>query len=268
MTDSTPVLEHAVSPDGTPIGYRRSGRGPALLLVHGTTADASRWETVRPLLDPHVTVHAMDRRGRGASGDAPGYSLAAEAADVATVVDAIAAATGRPVDVLAHSYGALCALEATASTTAVRRLVLYDPPIGSVTPPGFADRVDALVEQGRPEDAVRTVFALIGMSPEQVGLAESQPSWTGRVAAAHTIGRETREEEAYRFDPLRFATFTVPTLLLAGDDSPPDLLASTATLAAALPGAQVVRMAGQGHVAMLTAPELFVARVLAFLQDP
>jgi pimeloyl-ACP methyl ester carboxylesterase len=37
-----------------------------------------------------VTVHALDRRGRGASGDGTDYSLAREHEDVAAVVDAVA----------------------------------------------------------------------------------------------------------------------------------------------------------------------------------
>lgn len=58
----------------------------------------------------------------------------------------------------------------------------------------------------------------------------------------------------------------MPTLLLAGSQSPPAETASIAALAAALPGARVVTMAGQGHVAMLTGPEVLAAEVHAFLQ--
>ena len=34
--------ETVTSRDGTPIAYRRSGHGPPLVLVHGTSADHSR----------------------------------------------------------------------------------------------------------------------------------------------------------------------------------------------------------------------------------
>ena len=189
MSEHDPVPDKTISRDGTPIGFWRSGQGPALVLVHGTTADHTRWETVLPLLEPHVTVYAMDRRGRGASGDGSVYTLEAEAADVAAVVDAVAESTGGPADVLGHSYGALCTLEATALTAGMRRLVLYEPPLGAVTPPGFADRVDDLVARGRPDEAVTTLLQFIGMSAEQLTLAKSLPSWRGRVAAAYTIGR-------------------------------------------------------------------------------
>lgn len=95
----------------------------------------------------------------------------------------------------------------------------------------------------------------------------SLPSWPNRVAAAHTVARETRVENGYRFDPARFAAMQVPTLLLVGTDTPPELGAEpTGALAAALPDARVFSMAGQGHVAMLTDPELFTAEVLRFLR--
>lgn len=58
------------SRDGTPIAVWRRGSGPALLLVHGTVADHSTtWRRVVPILERRFTVHAMDRRGRGESGD-------------------------------------------------------------------------------------------------------------------------------------------------------------------------------------------------------
>jgi hypothetical protein len=63
MDVQAPTQLTATSRDGTRIAYWRTGDGPALILVHGTTADHSRWETVLPLLEPHVTVYAMDRRG-------------------------------------------------------------------------------------------------------------------------------------------------------------------------------------------------------------
>lgn len=268
MPEHTTVLEKAVSRDGTSIGYWRTGEGPALVLVHGTTGDASRWEMALPLLAPHATVHAMDRRGRGASGDRAGYALLDEAADVAAVVDAVADSTGGPVDLLGHSYGATCALEATLLTAAICRLVLYESGIGAVaTPPGYTDGLAELLAQDRHEEVVIAILRdFAGMGEEQIRLAMAQPSWPNRVAAAHTVVRELRAHDAYRFEPGRFAALSVPTLLLAGADSPTDETASTAALAAALPGARVVTMAGQGHVAMLTGPDLFSSEVLRFLR--
>src|SRR5918997_6374680 len=113
------------SKDGTQIAYRRSGEGPPLVLVHGTAANHSRWSPVLPALEKRFTVYAMDRRGRGGSGDADGYAVHREFEDVTAVIDSI----GEPVNLLGHSYGALLALEAALLTRNIRKLVLYDPGI-------------------------------------------------------------------------------------------------------------------------------------------
>lgn len=98
-----------VSRDGTELACWASGDGPPLVLVHGTTAEATRWQPLLPYLEPHVTVYAMDRRGRGASGDGAEYDVVREYDDVAAVVDAVARARGCAVDLLGHSFGGVCA---------------------------------------------------------------------------------------------------------------------------------------------------------------
>ena len=123
--------------DGTEIAYWTSGGGPPIVLVHGAPADHNRWLPLLPYLQQHVTVHALDRRGRGASGDAPGYRLEREYQDVAAVVDAVAAASGEVVDVYGHSHGGIVAFGAATLTANIRKLVLYEGwpvPDPSITP--------------------------------------------------------------------------------------------------------------------------------------
>ncbi len=262
QTRAEAVRRSTKSRDGTPIAWWTSGAGPDLLLVHGTTADHTRWESMTPLLESYVTVHSMDRRGRGGSGDAPSYSLEVEADDVAAVVDAV----GGPVDVFGHSQGALCTLEASLRTSGIRRMVLYEPPIGVAAPPELRRRVAELVARGRRDEAVTAFLREVaGMTEDQLARARSLPSWAARVAAAHTVVREQEVSAAYRFDPIRFARCAVPTLLLDGTESPPDLRAATARVAAALPDARIAPLEGHGHVAMLSDPELVVRETLAFL---
>src|SRR3712207_2617173 len=100
--------ETVTSVDGTPIAYWSSGEGSPLVLVHGTAADHARWRPVLPAFEERFTVYAIDRRGRGGSGDSDDYAIEREFGDVAAVVDSL----GEPVTLLGHSYGALCALEA------------------------------------------------------------------------------------------------------------------------------------------------------------
>ena len=111
-----------------------------------------------------MAVHAVDRRGRGASGDGPDYSLAMEYADVAAVVDTAAAAAGSPVDLLGHSYGGNVAFGAATLTTNIRKLVLYEgwpvPDIAHRTvSPKTMDHLESLLAQGQPEQMLETFTA-------------------------------------------------------------------------------------------------------------
>lgn len=96
------------------------------MLVYGTTADHTRWRPLLPYLEPHATVYAMDRRGRGANGGGPDCDVAREYEDVAAVIDAAAEACGSAVDVLGHSFGGVCAFGAAALTSNLRTLVVYE----------------------------------------------------------------------------------------------------------------------------------------------
>ena len=255
------------SNDGTKIACERSGTGPALVLVHGTTADHTRWAPVLPALRERFTVYACDRRGRGASGDAPGYAMEREYEDIVAVVDGI----GGPVDLVGHSYGALCALEASARAKNLRRLVLYEPPIPAgmpITPPGVIDRLQTLLDAGDHEGVVTTFMLEVPrVPPEQLDKMRSLPAWSARVQAAATIPRELRAHEQYTFDPARVRDVQVPVLLLLGGDSPPFFRAALDSIAAAIPSAKLVVLPGQQHVAIDTAPDLFTREVVEFLSE-
>ena len=259
--------ETVTSLDGTLIAYWRSGEGPPLVLVHGTTADHSRWAPVLPALEEHFTVCALDRRGRGGSGDSDEYAIEREFEDIAAVVDSL----GESANLLGHSGGALYALEAALLTRKnVRKLVLYEPPIDvsgeGISPPGVVDRLEALLEAGDREEVVATMLREVaGVPPEGVEYMRSLAVWEARVGAAHTIPRELRTGEAYRFDPERFRDLEVPTLLLLGGDSPATFEEAEKAVAEALPNSRIVVMPGQGHVAMDTGTELFTTEVLRFL---
>ena len=254
-----------ISKDGTPIACQQSGAGPALVLVHGTTADHSRWAPVRPALDAHFTVYACDRRGSGASGDGPAYAIEREIEDIVAVVDGI----GGPVDLLGHSYGAICSLEAAASAKKLRRLVLYEPPIPMgkpLTPPGVIDRLQALLDAGDRDGVVATFMSEVPrLPPAQLEKLRAQPAWQARVRAASVIPRELRANDAYELSPARVRGIQAPVLLLLGGASPPFFRSALERVQAAVPRSELVVLPGQQHVAMDTAPELFAREVIAFL---
>jgi pimeloyl-ACP methyl ester carboxylesterase len=268
-----PTMTRVVSRDGTQIAYWTSGDGPPLVVVHGTPADHTRWRPLLPYLEPHATVHAMDRRGRGASTDAPEYDLAREYEDVAAVVDAVAAASGAPVDLYGHSHGGIVAFGAAMLTSNIGKLVLYEGwpvlnPEVYALPPGLEDRMNALLAQGDRDAVVETIFGeLLLMSDEDMNAFKAAPSWPGRVAAAHTITREVDAETGARLDPELAGRITVPVLLLTGENSSDPSKADIEAVAAALPDARIVVIEGQEHVADVLVPEVFAEHVLAFLRD-
>lgn len=50
------IMDTVISKDGTPIAYQRSGRGSALILIHGTTSDHSTtWKFILASLEEHFT---------------------------------------------------------------------------------------------------------------------------------------------------------------------------------------------------------------------
>jgi pimeloyl-ACP methyl ester carboxylesterase len=269
-TNAAPPKETTMSTvksnDGTAIAYAKSGSGPALVLVHGTTADHARWAPILPSLEKKFTVYAIDRRGRGASGDAATYAIEREFEDVAAVVDSI----GGPVRLLGHSYGAVCSLEASLRTKNLAKLVLYEPPIPSgvaIYPPGSIENLQSLLASGDRDAVVTTFFRGIVKMPEsEVTMMKSLPNWPARVAAAHTIPRELLADETYRFDAARFASMKTPTLLLLGGDSPAFFKAAIDNVHAAVATSKVVVLPGQQHTAINTAPDLFLREVLAFLE--
>lgn len=253
------------SRDGTRIACEKTGGGPALVLVHGTTADHTRWAPILPALRERFTVYACDRRGRGGSGDGPPYAMEREFEDVAAVVDGI----GGSVDLLGHSYGALCSLEAAARAKNLRRLVLYEPPIPAgmpITQPGVIDRLQALLDAGDREGVVSAFMLEVPRVPrDQLDRMRALPAWQARVGAAGTIPRELRAHDGYTFVPAKFREVKAPVLLLLGGDSPPFFRAALERVQAAIPSARLVVLPGQQHVAIDTAPDLFAREVIAFL---
>ncbi|WP_409338693.1 alpha/beta fold hydrolase [Halalkalicoccus ordinarius] len=255
------------SADDTPIAFERSGNGPPLVLVHGTTADHTRWAPVLPALEEHFTVYAIDRRGRGESGDTEEYDLEREFEDVAAVVESI----DEPVILLGHSYGALCSLEAALQTDNLHKLVLYEPPLPvSDHDPDTEDVLDemtALVDDGENEQAlVRFFSGIVGVPPAELDALRVAPNWPARVDAVHTAIREERARKGYEFDATRFAEVTIPTLLLSGSESAPFLKDATDVLDDALPDGRIAVLDGQAHAAMNTAPDRFIDEVLAFIR--
>jgi pimeloyl-ACP methyl ester carboxylesterase len=261
------VVSTVRSKDGTEIAFSVSGAGKPLVLVHGTTADHSRWAPILPALEKKFKVVAIDRRGRGKSGDAKTYALEREFEDVAAVVESF---KGEKVFLLGHSYGAICALEAAARSKNVAALILYEPPIptrGPIVSTELIAKLDKLLASGDRDGVVSTFFSeVVHMPSAELDLLKKAPNWPARVAAAHTIPREELGTNNYHFAAQRIAALKkIPVRLLLGGDSPAFFREAIELIKQALPSAEVVVMPGQQHTAINTAPALFTERVVEFL---
>lgn len=244
---------------------------PPLLLIHGATADHTTWRSVGPRFAASRRVFAMDRRGRGASGDAAAYAIEREYDDVAASAARVAGLTGdAAVDIAGHSYGGRCALGAALRTTAIRRVVVYEGapvPAGmSYRPPGLVEAVRSALARGDKDAALSTFLAgIVGMSDAALDAYRADPVWPARVAAAHTILREIEAEATPAASIEAFAGVSQPALLILGSISRSPFRIGTQALAAVLPRASVVTIDGAAHAAHHTHAEEFVRVVERFL---
>lgn len=272
-TTARPSRAAVVSRDGTRIEYERRGSGPNLVLVHGGLVDRSFWGPSLPLLAEHYTVHAMDRRGHGHSDAYPAdHDIEREYEDVAALVAAI----GAPVAVVGHSGGAHVALQAARRCDLVWRLVLYEPPRFDGLTPGVLARLHASLQAGNLDDVLATVLVDViaadlnpglmpGARPDVLAGMRDSPVWAAAMRNVSSIPAEADSYAAYRFEREEFRDFSTPTVLLLGSTTGPVMRRWVEDLQTALPRSRIMMLEGQGHGAMLDAPELFVHTVRAAL---
>jgi pimeloyl-ACP methyl ester carboxylesterase len=254
----------ASSADGTKIGFIRSGTGPALVIVHGSIQTADAWLPVMSLLSEHFTCYAIDRRGRGRSGDSPDYSLEREYEDIASVLRI----AGPDASLLGHSYGAICALGA-ALQTPVKKLVLYEPPlpVGGIVAGSALDPYRTAVEIGDLDQALNIgLLHFAQEKPENIAFLRQTPAWSPMAALTPTWVRELQEIDALGPDLTRYGKLTMPILLLLGTESAEHPLRdASVALSAALANAQIAPLSGQGHTAHMIAPDLVAEVISQFL---
>lgn len=258
-------VDHIPSRDGTLIAVECAGMGPNLVIVHGGIGDRTRWKPLFPFFASHFRVCAMDRRGRGASGDSTDYSLQKGAEDVAAVVNSLPGA----VFVLGHSIGGVCALEAAFLTDKISKLVLYEPPLQDRNHDAVATKMENMIRAGENERALVTFLQEIVMvSPKEIEEMKAQSSWSGWAVGIGKQIREIRALDRYRFDANRVRTLKVPTLLLTGSKTTsPDLKRAIDVLMTTLPNRSLFVFEGQEHNAMDTVPQEFAEAVTRYLLD-
>ncbi len=252
------------SKDGTTIGFVRVGEGPPIVIVHESLATGASWRKVANILAHTFTCFVLDRRGRASSGDAPRYSIEREYEDIQFALKV----AGEGARLVAHSFGAVCALGA-ALQTPVRKMVLYEPPLpvgGTVAGPYLPD-YRAAIAAGDLDKALEIGFTHFASVPAaKVQLMRGTSEWDDARVLAHTWSREVEAIEQHGPELERYRALRVPTLLLLGTQSAPHPLKDTSeALARTLPDVRLVELQGQGHLANLRAPALVAEHIRAFL---
>jgi pimeloyl-ACP methyl ester carboxylesterase len=201
------------------------------------------------LLAEQFTVFNYDRRGRGDSGDTLPYAVQREIEDL----EAVIAAAGGSAAVYGTSSGAALALEAAASGLPITQLALWEPPyfVSDTYPRPPADTARTyteLVAAGRRGDAVEYFMAqVVGLPPEFVAFARTQPWWPAQEALAHTLAYDATIMGDYSLPVARVASVTTPTLVLTGGASFPSMPEAAQAIVDLIPGARTQVLAGQEH---------------------
>ena len=175
------------------LAFTRTGKGPAVLLIHGFAGNKEVWSDLGKRLSERFTVLAVDLPGCGASPvPAPG------AVDFAAVADAVAKVARRelegPVLAVAHSMGGLVGLRlASRHPELVRGLAMLDAPLLPME--GVqAEKLARAFEQ----DAAGTFRARYGRfaaTPEQLDRVVMEAARVpGAVLAAYVRGRMASNE--------------------------------------------------------------------------
>jgi len=262
--------------DGAVVHVAEAGAGRAVLLVHGIALSAGVWSgQLRSLPRRGFRVLAMDLRGHGRSGvGTGGLSFERVAADIAEVAEALGLSDAV---VVGHSMGAM----------AVLRLLATDPALASGE--GWVAALALVATSARPA-AGRGVpgvrLALFASRPALAVAANLARLLSGPTLPDHEVAdpiaavtfaghadpgavrfvrrvsagvpARTTVELALRAVRLDhsgvLASITVPTAVVFGTDDLVTPPGHARTLAASIPGSELVELTGCGHEVMLERP--------------
>ena len=264
--------QHVTSADGTTIAYESYGSGAAVILVAAAMNDVSGLRPLaQALAEAGVRAVTYDRRGRGASDDA---SAVGDLTPVAGAVerelddlDALLAAVGGRAAVLGYSSGGHLALLATIRNPGFLALAMFEPPFafeGESTEPttAEAESLSALVEQGRRADAVISFQRAIGLDEETLEQIRHAPFFPALEAMANSLVYDAAVTGLHPDPGLLGPEVRVPTTVMHGRDTWPQLAGASRRAAEAIPDAELHAVEGENHHVV---PGAVAAEVVALL---
>jgi pimeloyl-ACP methyl ester carboxylesterase len=266
--------------DGLEFHHVEAGQGTPLVFLHGVLGDWRTWAPQWADFVPHFRCIAYSRRYNWPNrNDRPqaDHSAFVEADDLARLMDAWQ--TG-PAVLVGSSYGAYTALSlAVRHPDKVRALVLLEPPMlrwaefseaGRRERQRFEQDVREPAHQAFLEgDTIRGVLLLTGGIVGRTSMAsQSAMAIARRLENAQSIRMLTLSSDEFpMIEPQALRAVRVPTLLLAGDQTPAIHDAVFRNLCAVMTQARNARIADAGHGAARDNPEMFNRVVRSFLQE-
>jgi pimeloyl-ACP methyl ester carboxylesterase len=244
----------ALSKDGTPIAFDRIGNGPPVILVDGALCYRGMGQSgqLAELLAQYFTVFTYDRRGRGGSGDTAPYAVEREVEDIA----ALLSEAGGAAFLWGMSSGAVLALEAAKRLNGIKKLALYEAPFivddSRSTPERDWVRIAEAVAANRRSEAVKVFLKSVGVPAFFGAVMSLMPMWSKLKAVAHTLPYDGAiVGDNQRGQPLpagRWASVTVPALVMDGGKSPAWMRQGSRSLASVLPNARYRTIEGETHM--------------------
>lgn len=230
----------------------------AALLLHCSLAHSGAWDGVARALSDRLTLRAPDLVGHG-RGPAP--DPARDYHDQATEA-AAAHLPDRPTHLIGHSFGATVALRlALAHPERTASLTLIEPVLFAAArgKPGWAAHVAAMaglgprLAAGDAEGATRDFLSQWGGGVPLDAMPPAQRGYmTGRIWVV-PASAPALEEDSARLLP-RLDRLGCRVLLVEGETAPPVIAEIQTALAASIPQARRVVIAGAGHMAPISHP--------------
>lgn len=244
---------------------RETGRGPAVVCLHGNASSSTQWRQLMGRLAPRHRVLAPDHWGAGRSPEWPDdreITLADEVRLMQAMLDDIEG----PMVLIGHSYGAALALKvALMYPGRVRALALYEPTLFSLiqsegASPNDADgirdavhRAGQALDRGEPMEAAREFLDYWGgPGTWQRTPAERQPVVAAATANVRRWWHALSTEPATRSE---LRQLDMPVLCLMGGASPRSAHGVVDRLAELLPDLRLNTFDDLGHLGPLTDAE-------------
>jgi 3-oxoadipate enol-lactonase len=240
---------------------------PVVVLLNSLGADLAMWEPQAAALRDRFRVVRFDARGHGASPVPPGpYSLADLGADLLALLDRLEVDRAALLGV--SLGGATAAWVAAHAPERVERL-------GDFFSSARFDPTGAYLERAalvRAEGTGAVAAAVVERWLTPV-LRERNPALAARmramIAATVAEGYAASAEAVSRAD-LRgdLARITAPTLVVSGSEDPATPPEHGRALAAGIPGARFVELAGAAHLGNVERPDEVTGLILDHLSAP